>query len=100
MRGKLGDLQARLVPLEARDGGVVDLIAQVRDSRDRLIAKIESLEADESGDLAARVNSLAEAKQELEKRVATVTAHFSQLATIRSDIAGLFDKLSSVANAN
>jgi chromosome segregation ATPase len=100
MRGKLGDLQARLVPLEARDGGVVDLIAQVRDSRDRLIAKIEHLEADESGDLAARVNSLAEAKQELEKRVATVTAQFSQLATIRSDIAGLFDKLSSVANAN
>jgi chromosome segregation ATPase len=100
MRSKLADLQSRLVPLEARDGGVVDLIAQVRDSRDRLIAKIEHLEADESGDLAARVSALAEAKQELEKRVATVTAHFSQLAAIRSDIAGLFDKLSSVANTN
>jgi chromosome segregation ATPase len=100
LRARLGDLQSRLVPLEARDGGVVDLIAQVRDSRDRLIAKIAQLEADDSGDLAARVSALTEAKQELEKRVATVTGHFSQLASIRSDIAGLFDKLSSAANTN
>ena len=68
--------------------------------RDRLAAKIERIEADENGDLATRVNAFLETKQELEKRVSTVTEHFSKLASIRNDIAGLFDKLSSAADAN
>jgi hypothetical protein len=68
--------------------------------RDRLIAKIEHLEADENGNLAARVDTFVEARQELEKRVMTVTEHFSKLATIRSDIAGLFDKFSNVADTS
>ena len=55
---RLGDLQSRLVPLEASDGGVADLIAKVAAIRDRLVAKIESIEADENGDLATRVNSV------------------------------------------
>jgi chromosome segregation ATPase len=100
MKTKLGDLQSRLVPLEAKEGGVVDVINQVRDIRDRLVAKIAHLEADENGDLAARVKTFNEAKQELEQRVATVTEHFSQLATIRNDITGLFDKLSSAADSH
>jgi chromosome segregation ATPase len=100
LKAKLGDLQTRLAPLEAKDGGVADLIAQVGDMRDRLIAKIKVIEADENGDLAARVNNFVEAKQELEKRVSNVTEQFSQLATIRSDIAGLFDKLSNAADTN
>jgi chromosome segregation ATPase len=100
LKGKLGDLQSRLAPLEAKDGGIADLIAQVQDLRARLIAKIRLLEADEDGDLAARVNTFVEAKLELEKRVTTVTEQFSKLATIRSDIAGLFDKLSNAADTN
>jgi chromosome segregation ATPase len=100
LRVKLGDLQSRLVPLEARDGGVTDLIAQVKDIRDRLIAKIDHIEADENGDLAARVNAFLETKQELEKRVSSVTENFSKLATIRNDIAGLFDKLSNAADTS
>lgn len=97
---KLGDLQSRLVPLESRDAGVANLIAQVTEIRDRLVAKIESIEADENGDLATRVNAFIETKQELERRVSTVTEHFSQLATIRNDIAGLFDKLSNAADTS
>ncbi len=100
LKAKLGDLQSRLGPLESKDGGVADLIAQVGDIRDRLIAKIEHIEADENGDLAARVNTFIEAKQELEKRVSTVTEQFSKLATIRNDIAGLFDKLSNAADTS
>jgi chromosome segregation ATPase len=100
LKAKLGDLQSRLVPLEAKDGGIADLVAQVQDLRDRLIAKIGLIEADENGELAARVNTFIEAKQELEHRVTTVTEHFSKLATIRSDIAGLFDKLSNAADTN
>ena len=97
---RLGDLQSRLVPLEASDGGVADLIAKVAAIRDRLVAKIESIEADENGDLATRVNTFIETKKELESRVATVTDQFSKLATIRSDIAGLFDKLSNAADTS
>jgi len=97
---RLGDLQSRLVPLEASDGGVADLIAKVASIRDRLVVKIESIEADENGDLATRVNTFIETKKELESRVATVTDQFSKLATIRSDIAGLFDKLSNAADTS
>jgi chromosome segregation ATPase len=100
LRSKLGDLQSRLVPLESKDGGVADLIGQVGGIRDRLTARVKHLEKDESGELAERVKTLAEAKEELEERVATVNEHFSKLATIRSDIAGLFNKLSSAADAS
>lgn len=97
---RLGDLQSRLAPLEATDGGVADLIGKVTAIRDRLVAKIESIEADENGDLATRVNTFIETKKELESRVATVTEQFSKLANIRSDIAGLFDKLSNAADTS
>jgi len=97
LKAKLGDLQTRLVPLESENGGVADLIAQVGDVRDRVVAQIKFLEED--GDLGERVKSFTEAKQDLEKRVATVNEHFSKLATIRNDIAGLFNKLSSAADA-
>ena len=97
---RLGDLQSRLGPLEATDGGVADLIGKVTTIRDRLVAKIESIEADENGDLATRVNTFIETKKELESRVATVTEQFSKLANIRSDIAGLFDKLSNAADTS
>jgi len=100
LRTRLGDLQSRLVPLESKDGGVADLIVQVGDIRDRLVARIKHLEQDEDGALAERVKTLAEAKQDLEKRVANVNEHFSKLATIRNDIAGLFNKLSSAADAS
>jgi prefoldin subunit 5 len=100
LKTRLNDLQSRLVPLESKNGGVVDLLGQVQDVRDRLIAKIGTLEADENGDLASRVDTFAATKDELEKRVATVTEQFSKLATIRSDISGLFDKLSNAADTS
>jgi chromosome segregation ATPase len=100
LKTRLGDLQSRLVPLESQNGGVVDLLGQVQDIRDRLVAKIGSLEADENGDLTSRVSTFAATKDELEKRVATVTEQFSKLATIRSDISGLFGKLSNVADTS
>jgi chromosome segregation ATPase len=100
LRAKLGDLQSRMTPMEAADGGIADLVAQVKGIRDRLVAKIDNIEADEDGDLAARVKSFLKTKQELEKRVSGVTDNFSKLATIRRDIAGLFDKLSNAADTS
>jgi chromosome segregation ATPase len=100
LKTRLGDLQSRLIPLESKDGGVADIVAQVGDIRDRLVARIKHLEEDEQGNLGERVKALAETKQQLEKRVATVTEHFSKLATIRNDITGLFNKLSNAADAS
>jgi chromosome segregation ATPase len=102
LRAKLAELQSRLAPLESGDAGVISLIGQVQDIRDRLAAKIGRLEAGDngSGDLAARVRTFTEAKRELEERVSVVSEHFSQLATVRKDLAGLFEKLSTAANGS
>ena len=100
LKGKLGELQSRLVPLEADDSGVLSLIAQVQDIRDKLALRIARLEAGEGGDLAERVKTFTDAKRELEERVSVVTDHFSKLATVRKDLAGLFEKLSSAANTS
>jgi chromosome segregation ATPase len=100
LKAKLAELQSRLVPLEAGDGGVLSLIAQVQDIRDKLALRIARLEAGEGGDLAERVKIFTDAKRELEERVSVVTDHFSKLATVRKDLAGLFEKLSSAANTS
>ncbi len=99
LKSKLGDLQSRLTPLEAEDG-VVHLIGELREIRDRLFSKIRQIEDDEDGDLAERVKKFSETKRELEDRVSSLTEQFSKLATIRKDIAGLFDKLSGAVNAS
>ncbi len=100
LKTKLGDLQARLKPLEADEGGVVKLIGELREIRDRLFVKINQIEEDEDGGLAERVKKFNETKRELEERVSSLTEQFSKLATIRRDIAGLFDKLSGAVNAS
>ena len=100
LKAKLGELQSRLIPLEADDSGVLSLIAQVQDIRNKLALRIARLEAGEGGDLAERVKTFTDAKRELEERVSVVTDHFSKLATVRKDLAGLFEKLSSAANTS
>ena len=100
MKIKLGDLQSRLLPLEAADGGVANLIEELKDIRHRLIARIRQIEEDDDGSLAARVQRFTETKRELEKRVSSLTEQFAKLATIRNDIAGLFEKLSNAVSAS
>jgi hypothetical protein len=46
------------------------------------------------------VKVFSEAKTELEDRIAGLADQFTKLATIRKDIAGLFDKLSTAVNAS
>ncbi|MGD0026694.1 MAG: hypothetical protein ABSC37_19090 [Xanthobacteraceae bacterium] len=99
LRTRLGELESRLAPLESDEGGVVKLIEELQDIRERLVMKIRRIEGGQEGDLAARVKLFAEAKKELEARVASLTDEFSKLATIRRDIAGLFEKLSSAVSA-
>jgi len=100
LRTKLDELQSRLVPLESPSGGVVNLIDDLQQIRDRLVAKLQHIEAGESGDLAEQVKAFTETKRELEQRVSNASEHFSKLATIRKDIAGLFEKLSSAVSAS
>jgi len=100
MKTKLGDLQSRLLPLEAADGGVASLIEELKDVRHRLLARIRQIEEDDDGSLAERVQRFSETKRELEKRVLGLTEQFAKLATIRKDIAGLFEKLSGAVSAS
>jgi chromosome segregation ATPase len=100
LRIKLGELQSRLHPLQADEGGVVDLLGELREMRDRLFAKIRQIEEDDDGGLAERVKKFSESKRELEDRVSSLTEQFSKLATIRKDIAGLFEKLSGAVNTS
>lgn len=100
LKTRLGELQARLAPLESEETGVVKLIEDLQELRDQLIVKIRRIEGGEEGDLAARVKIFAEAKRDLEDRVASLADQFTKLSTIRKDIAGLFDKLSSAVSAS
>lgn len=100
LKARLTDLQTRLAPLESADSGVVKLINDLQDIRENLIDKIRRVEGGEEGDLAARVRIFAETKHELEERVSGLTDQFAKLSTIRKDIAGLFEKLSSAVNGS
>jgi chromosome segregation ATPase len=100
LKARLTDVQTRLVPLESADSGVVKLIADLQGIREKLVDKIRRIEGGEEGDLAARVKMFADTKRELEERVSSLTDQFTKLSTIRKDIAGLFDKLSSAVNGS
>ncbi|MGB6536984.1 MAG: hypothetical protein WBF58_13590 [Xanthobacteraceae bacterium] len=100
LKTRLGGLQARLVPLESEETGIVKLVDELHDLREGLIVKIRHIEGGEQGDLAARVKLFADAKREIEDRVSILADQFTKLSTIRKDIAGLFDKLSSAVNAS
>jgi len=100
LKTRLGELQSRLVPLESGETGVVKLTGELEDIREKLVVKIRRIEGGEEGDLAARVKVFADAKRELEDRVSSLADQFTKLSTIRKDIAGLFDKLSSAVNGS
>ena len=100
LKSKLGEVQSRLVPLEADGSGVVHVIGELRELRDRLFMKIRQIEDDDDGSLAERVKKFSETKRELEDRVSNLTEQFSKLATMRKDIVGLMEKLSGAVNAS
>ncbi|HTV35136.1 MAG TPA: hypothetical protein VMF12_01795 [Xanthobacteraceae bacterium] len=100
LKTRLGDLQTRLAPLDSEETGVVRLIKDLGDMREKLIDKIRGIEGGEEGDLAARIKDFAKTKHELENRVAGLADQFTKLSTMRKDIAGLFDKLSGAVNAS
>ncbi len=100
LKKRLDDVQSRLLPLESAESGVVKLVGELRELRDDLVVRIRHVEGGEEGDLAARVKIFSEAKTELEDRISNLADQFTKLATIRKDIAGLFDKLSTAVSTS
>ncbi|MGA8614961.1 MAG: hypothetical protein WB760_25455 [Xanthobacteraceae bacterium] len=100
LKKRLDDIQSRLLPLESAESGVLKLVDELHELRDDLMARIRHVEGGEEGDLAARVKIFSEAKTELEDRVASLADQFTKLATIRKDITGLFDKLSTAVSTS
>lgn len=100
LKKRLDDIQSRLLPLESAESGVVKLVDELRELRDDLVVRIRRVEGGEEGDLAARVKTYSEAKTELEDRISSLADQFTKLATIRKDIAGLFDKLSTAVTTS
>jgi chromosome segregation ATPase len=94
-------LQARLAPLEQNEhGGVKNLIKAVHELRDQLVAKVDRLDRDGESNLAIRVATLAESKQQLEGRVTGLLDEFSKLYSIHKDISGLLASLGQKLNAS
>ncbi len=100
LRARLEELKSKLAPLESEQGGVVSVIAELKELRDGLASTIKRLEESDEGNLAERVTSFADTKRELEERVTMLSEQCFKLATTRKDIAGLLQKLSTAVVAS
>jgi chromosome segregation ATPase len=92
-------LRARLVPLEADQGGVRSLIHELGTFADKLGSDLGNLEKTPEGTLAENVKALGERRQTAAARVAGVNEQFDKLSTLRREIGGLFGNLGRALNA-
>jgi len=90
---KFQALQRRLAPLDEKETGVLGVLRALTDVRNRLAATIARLEQDDGVSLTDRIHQLTKTKHELEERVSSVLAQFSEIETIHKDITGLFVRL-------
>ena len=90
---KFEALQRCLWPLEQKKSGVNGVLKALSDTRNRLAARLARLEQDEGVSLGDRIQELAKTRHELEERVSSVLAQFSEIETIHKDINGLFLRL-------
>jgi len=100
LRTRLGEVQARLVPLESDEGGVISAIEELKDVRDRLATKISRMEQSEEGSLSERVHKFTESRRQLEERVLHLNEEFLKLTLIRKDISNLFERLSNAVSTS
>jgi len=100
LRTRLGEVQARLVPLESDQGGVISAIEELKDVRDRLATKISRMEQSEEGSLSERVHKFTESRRQLEERVLHLNEEFLKLTSIRKDISNLFERLSNAVSTS
>ncbi len=93
-RDDLKKSQAELAPLHAPLDGIDAVMGQAHALRDQLVATLDKLESSGGEKLTTRVEALAKHKMEIENRITGAVDCFAKLDTIRTDIGGLFSKLS------
>jgi chromosome segregation ATPase len=81
--------QAELVPLQAQEGGIKALLAQLQVHRDQLAKAIEELESSDGERLSARVEALDSGKKDAEQRIVRLEGSYAILDTIRRDFIDL-----------
>lgn len=87
---ELAKSQAELVPLQAPAFGIEPLIREVQAIRDVLANTLGEIEASGEDGLGSRVEELSQSKREIDRRIAHVFEHFTELESIRKDISGTF----------
>ncbi|TQF38307.1 hypothetical protein UNPF46_16785 [Bradyrhizobium sp. UNPF46] len=97
-KAELSKSQADLVPLKAPVFGIEALIADVGATRDLLAKTVREIEANGDVTLAARVETLAQSKREVEDRLARVFENFNALDALRKDIGGIFATIRNSLN--
>jgi hypothetical protein len=93
LKGEFEVLQNRLIPLEDKETGVGTAFRSLSKTRELLAASIDRLEREDGIPLAARVQKLALARQELDGQVTQLLEQFSKLDTLHKDITELFARL-------
>jgi DNA repair exonuclease SbcCD ATPase subunit len=93
LEDKFDALQRRLAPLEEKENGVFSVLKALSDAQNRLATTIVRLEREEGVSLAERIQQLTKTKHQLEQRVSSVLAQFSEIEIIHQDITSLFAKL-------
>ncbi len=89
-------LQRRIAPLDDKGTGIVGLLDALSHMRSRLHTTVAGLERHEDISLAERIQELTKTRGELEERVSTILAQFSEIEAMHKDISGLFLKLNQV----
>lgn len=77
--------QGELVPLQATEGGIKPLLAELVAQAGQLAKEIEQLEMCDGERLATRVEALDSSKKDAEHRILRLEASYAMLDTIRRD---------------
>jgi len=91
---------AFLVLAKGRKASALSDAYRSRSLLSKLASAIRQIEEDDHDGLAERLKKFGKTKRKLEERVSDLTEQFAQVAAIRKDIAGLFEKLSGAVYAS
>lgn len=95
----LAKSHAELVPLRSSDAGINALITELSLSHDRLAKSVDELETSGETPLSARVETLSNAKIEIEQRLARVDDSANILKAIRLDFEELGQRQAQLERA-
>lgn len=100
VRDGLQQLQNDITPLRSQELGIKALVDQVATLQREVDTALLSLEKDDSGTIAERLDRLSKNKSELEQRIAALTESFGSLEAIRRDIGEHFQRLNAALDGH